>query len=105
MSARPKLAWFVLALIAAGGVAMMAQQGPPLPPAPIERRVRTACLECHDATIVLQQRLDKKTWAKEVDKMVRWGAVVDAKEREAFVEYLSSNFGPDKPAWTPAKKK
>jgi hypothetical protein len=93
------LAW-ALALAAA---LSDAQQGPPLPAAPIEPRVRTACVECHDASIVMQQRLDKKTWGKEVDKMVRWGATVKPDERDAFVEYLSSNFPPDKVAYVPPK--
>jgi hypothetical protein len=76
-------------------------QGPDLPPGPIQAKVRTACLECHDAGIIVQQRLSRATWAKEVDKMIRWGATVAPEDREAFIEYLGSNFGPDKPAATP----
>ena len=79
-----------------------AQQGPKLPAAPIEPKVRTACTECHDAQMLLQQRLSRGTWTKEVDKMVRWGAVVDAKDRDTIIEYLSTNFPPDKPAYVPA---
>ena len=74
---------------------------PELPQAAITPRVKTACLECHDAAILVQQRLDKKTWGKEVDKMVRWGAVVSAGERDAFVDYFSENFGADKPPYAP----
>ena len=69
--------------------------GPALPPGPLQQKARTACLECHDAHIIVQQRLDKKTWTKEVDKMIRWGAVVDPKDRDAFIEYFSANFGTD----------
>lgn len=87
---------FALAPIAA------AQQGPKLPAAPVEPKVRTACTECHDAQVLLQQRLSRGTWTKEVDKMVRWGAVVDAKDRDAIIDYLSTNFPPDKPAYVPA---
>ena len=83
------------------GVAV-AQQGPKLPAAPIEPKVRTACTECHDSHILLQQRLSRGTWTKEVDKMIRWGAVVDPKDRDAFIDYLTTNFPPDKPAYVPA---
>jgi hypothetical protein len=63
----------------------------------MQANVRTACQECHDSRIILQQRLSKKVWAKEVDKMIKWGAVVDPGDHDAFIDYLSANFGPDKP--------
>jgi len=72
-------------------------QSPDLPPGPVRAKVVTACLECHESRIILQQRLSKATWAKEVDKMIKWGAVVDAADRDAFIDYLSTNFPPDKP--------
>ena len=80
----------------------LAQSGPKLPPAPIEPKVRTACAECHDSQMLLQQRLSRTAWTNEVDKMVRWGAVVDPKDRDAIIDYLSTNFSPDKPAYVPA---
>ncbi len=48
-----------------------------LPAGPMQAKATTACLECHEARIILQQRLSKGAWTKEVDKMVKWGAVVD----------------------------
>jgi len=72
-------------------------QSADLPPGPIQSKVQTACMECHDARIIVQQRLSKKAWTKEVDKMIKWGAVVDPKDRDAFIDYLSLNFPPDKP--------
>jgi hypothetical protein len=86
----------MLCLVAAATVVVRAQ-GPDLPPGPMQQKARTACMECHDAGIIVQQRLNAATWAKEVDKMRRWGALVDDKDRDALVEYLSSNFGADKP--------
>jgi hypothetical protein len=74
-------------------------QSPDLPPGPAQAKVRTACLECHDASIIVQQRLGKPAWTKEVDKMIKWGALVDAADRDSFIDYLSANFPPDK---TPA---
>ena len=74
-----------------------------LPPGPIQAKASTACMECHEARIILQQRLSKAAWAKEVDKMTKWGAVVDPVDRDALIDYLSANFGPDKPAYEPQK--
>ena len=73
-------------------------QSPELPAAPIRDKVNTACTECHESRIILQQRLSKGAWTKEVDKMIKWGAVVDSADREAFIDYLSQNFPPDKAA-------
>jgi hypothetical protein len=67
-----------------------------LPPAPIQAKVTTACTECHEARIILQQRLSKATWTKVVDKMIKWGAFVEPADRDAFIDYLSTNFPPDK---------
>jgi hypothetical protein len=55
-----------------------------------------ACLECHEARIILQQRLSKAAWTKEVDKMTKWGATYDPSDREALIDYLSANFAPEK---------
>ena len=73
-------------------------QSPDLPPGPAQAKVRTACTECHEASIIVQQRLSKTAWTKEVDKMIKWGALVDPADHDAFIDYLSTNFPPDKPA-------
>ena len=70
---------------------------------PMQEKATTACLECHEARIILQQRLSKAAWTKEVDKMTKWGAVVDPADRDALIDYLSSNFSPDKPAYEPQR--
>jgi hypothetical protein len=74
-----------------------------LPAGPMQAKATTACTECHEARIILQQRLSKAAWAKEVDKMTKWGAVVDAADRDALIDYLSSNFSPDKPPYEPPR--
>ena len=63
----------------------------------------TACLECHEARIILQQRLSKATWTKEVDKMIKWGAVVETADHDALVDYLSTNFSTDQPPYQPPR--
>jgi hypothetical protein len=70
-----------------------------LPAGPMQAKATTACLECHEARIILQQRLSKAAWTKEVDKMTKWGAVVEPADHDALIDYLSSNFSPDKPAF------
>jgi hypothetical protein len=71
-------------------------QSPELPAGPAQAKVTTACTECHESRIISQQRLSKGAWTKEVDKMIKWGAVVDSADRDSFIEYLSINFPPDK---------
>ncbi len=75
---------------------LRAQSSTDLPPGPAQAKVRTACAECHDASIVVQQRLSKAAWTKEVDKMIKWGALVESGDRDSFIDYLSSNFPPEK---------
>jgi hypothetical protein len=74
-----------------------------LPPGPMQAKATTSCLECHEARIILQQRLSKAAWTKEVDKMVKWGAVVDGSDRDALIDYLSTNFSPDQPPYEPPR--
>src|SRR5271166_317577 len=74
-----------------------------LPPGAMQAKATTTCLECHEARIILQQRLSKPTWTKEVDKMAKWGAVVDPNDRDALIDYLSTNFSPGKPAYEPQR--
>jgi len=75
---------------------LLRAQSPELPPGPAQAKVRTACLECHDASIIIQQRLSKAAWTKEVDKMIKWGALVEPTDRDSFIDYLSTNFPSEK---------
>jgi len=77
-------------------VPVLRPQSADLPTGPLQAKMKTACLECHDSGIIVQQRLGKVAWTKEVDKMIKWGAVVDPGDRGAFIEYLSENFPADK---------
>ena len=74
-----------------------------LPAGAMQAKATTACTECHEARIVLQQRLSKAAWTKEVDKMTKWGALVDANDQDALIDYLSANFGPDQPPYQPLR--
>jgi hypothetical protein len=98
-----------ITLAAMSPIATFAQKPVPakltedLPPGPMQAKATTSCMECHEARIILQQRLSKVAWAKEVDKMVKWGAVVDASDRDALIDYLSTNFSPDRPPYEPPR--
>jgi hypothetical protein len=92
---------FVILFAMATATLILRAQSPDLPPGPLQAKARTACMECHDAGIIVQQRLDRNTWSKEVDKMIRWGATVQPQDRDAFVDYFAINFGTDKPPQSP----
>lgn len=74
-----------------------------LPAGPMQEKATAACTTCHEARIIVQQRLSKAAWTKEVDKMTKWGSEVDPKDRDALIDYLSTNFSPDQPAYVAPK--
>ena len=65
-----------------------------LPPGPAKAKVEAACYACHSADILVQQRLTEKQWTAAVEKMIRWGAAVDEKDKAAMISYLAKHFGP-----------
>jgi len=60
-----------------------------------EKEEARSCVACHSLRIVHSQRLSKAAWGRELDKMAGWGTKVE--DRDALVEYLTANFGDDKP--------
>jgi hypothetical protein len=103
-----KLSTIVLTLVVFGAAVALAGESSPnsssnssdqLPAGPAKEKAEAACLTCHEARIIVQQRLSKPAWTKEVDKMIKWGAEVDPKDRDALIDYFSANFGPDQPAY------
>lgn len=69
-------------------------QAQELPPGPGREAVVARCLTCHESDLIVQQRLSRAGWVREIDKMVRWGAVVDADDREPMLDYLAAHFTP-----------
>jgi cytochrome c5 len=51
------------------------------------------CLVCHDSALIQQQRLTADGWAREIDKMIGWGAGVTAAEQPLLVQYLTAASG------------
>lgn len=85
--------WIALICLTVTIVSETSSQDRSLPRGEGVETVETACLTCHEADIIVEQRLDRTKWEKEVDKMIRWGTIVSNRDREAIIDYLSRHFG------------
>jgi hypothetical protein len=74
-----------------------------LPDGPMKALADQACLHCHSADMIRQQRLNEKQWTAEVKKMAGWGAAVPEDQQAALVAYLLEHFGPDNDAFRPVE--
>ena len=64
---------------------------------------QASCTPCHSLHLVDSQRLPAPAWTKEVEKMIGWGAIV--RDRQALIEYLSTNYSDCKPVPIPARSR
>ena len=96
---------FASAFVArAGGAAAVAAPPPAtshrhanhLPEGPGRALAEGACLICHSAMLVTQQKKDSVGWEKTVHQMELWGAPVPASAHDSLVTYLRARFGPAK---------
>jgi mono/diheme cytochrome c family protein len=62
--------------------------------------VRARCISCHGIELIVQQRLTREGWLREVEKMTSWGAVIAPGEQDALLDYLVASFGVE-PTKTP----
>jgi cytochrome c553 len=60
------------------------------------------CATCHETDLITQQRLSRAAWEREIDKMVRWGAVVESQQREPLLDYLAAHFARTAPVAPPS---
>ena len=60
---------------------------------------QSACTPCHSLRLIDSQRLSVAAWEKEVNKMMGWGAAVP--DRQALIDYLSSQYSDAKPIPAP----
>jgi cytochrome c5 len=65
-----------------------------LPLGPGRDIIAKRCVTCHEADLITQQELSRAGWIRSVDKMVRWGAVVESDQRDLMLGYLSAHFAP-----------
>ncbi len=70
----------------------------PLPSGPMQAKVKAACTQCHTAGRITKQHKTRQEWNDQLDKMIGLGANVPDSERNAFLSYLTKNFGPEKGA-------
>ena len=71
-----------------------AQSGNPLPSGEHMPLVLGACIPCHSAEMVAQQRLDRKTWETIVDRMITYGAPITRETRPLILDYLATRLAP-----------
>ena len=53
---------------------------------------RERCVNCHEADLIVSQRLSRQGWTREVEKMIRWGAAVTDSEKAPLADYLAARF-------------
>jgi mono/diheme cytochrome c family protein len=63
---------------------------------------RDRCVSCHEADLIVSQRLSRQGWTREVEKMIRWGAVATEAEKEVLIDYFAANFKPRSATSAPA---
>ena len=67
--------------------------GKPLPPGPMQAKVKASCTTCHNASRITEQHLSRQQWSAELEKMQGLGAVITDSDRDAMLKYLTKNFG------------
>jgi mono/diheme cytochrome c family protein len=85
-------ALLMLALAALAAPVRAQSAAPTLPEGPGQEVAKAKCVGCHEADLIVSQRLSPTGWDREVAKMERWGAKLSAEERPALVEYLARHF-------------
>ena len=85
-------------------VSLAGAQTKPLPPGPMQAKVKATCTQCHNAARITEQHFTRAEWSTELDKMTGLGADIADADRPAFLNYLSKNFGPDKVGKAAPKK-
>ena len=79
--------------------------GKPLPPGPMQPKIKAACTQCHNTGRITEQHLTRQQWAAQLKKMEGLGAVIPDADRSAFLNYLTKNFGPANGGTKTAAKK
>jgi hypothetical protein len=70
----------------------------------MQPKVKAACTSCHNTTRITEQHLTRQQWSDQLEKMEGLGAVIPDADRDAFLNYLTKTFGPEKGAAKDAAK-
>ena len=94
---------FCLALFLLTSIIFVSAQSPsapgkPLPPGPMQAKVKATCTSCHNTTRITEQHLTRQEWTAQLEKMEGLGAVIADEDRAGILDYLTKNFGPAKGA-------
>ncbi len=97
----PLLALGAAAVLLGDGGRAAAVEPDELPPGRGREETYYTCSACHSFSIVLQQGLSWGDWDELIDWMIDEQGMSDlgTEERALILEYLSKNFGPDRPFW------
>jgi len=76
----------------------------PLPPGPMQAKIKAACTQCHNVGRITEQHLTAQQWSAQLDKMAGLGAEIPGSDRDNILKYLTKNFGPEKGAKSAVKK-
>ena len=95
---------FLFASILLANAQAPSAPGKPLPPGPMQPKVKAACTSCHNTTRISEQHMTRQQWSDQLEKMEGLGAVIPDADRNAFLNYLTKNFGPGKGAAKDAAK-
>jgi hypothetical protein len=98
---------FLFASLIPAGAQAPSAPGKPLPPGPMQAKVKAACTSCHNTSRITEQHLTRQQWSVQLQKMEGLGAIVSDSDRDAMLNYLAKNFGPAKgakPAASATKK-
>jgi hypothetical protein len=70
----------------------------------MQPKIKATCTQCHNTTRITEQHMPRQQWSDELEKMEGLGAVIPDADRDAFLNYLTKNFGPEKGAAKDAAK-
>lgn len=70
--------------------------GDSLPEGPGKTVVLKKCQACHGLDLVRNERGSRADWSEILDEMVNSGLILNEKDRNVVLEYLSEYLGPDK---------
>lgn len=91
------------------GLTLLSAQAPsapgkPLPPGPMQAKIKAACTQCHNTARITEQHMTRQQWSDQLEKMEGLGAVITDTDREPMLNYLTKNFGPAKGSAKAGKK-